>query len=120
MEPEFNLGKLPKISESEIGDGLNGNIQTIQLMKKIARLRARDPLLRKLALNIVAQYGVPSHHFIDEALAIGDYVRRKSDTFVIPTTWNIFKILSTWSSTFKTTRPKATVMIWLCSAPLCC
>lgn len=46
-------------------------------MKKVARLRASDPLIRKLALNILAQYAVPSHHFVDEALAIGDYVKRK-------------------------------------------
>ena len=46
-------------------------------MKKVARLRSGDPLLRKLALNILAQYGVKSHHFVDEALAIGDYVRSR-------------------------------------------
>lgn len=46
-------------------------------MKKVARLRASDPLLRKLALNILAQYGVRSHHFVDEALAIGEYVKNK-------------------------------------------
>lgn len=47
------------------------------MMKKVARLRASDPLLRKLALNILQQYNVPSHHFVDEALAIGDYVKQK-------------------------------------------
>ena len=44
-------------------------------MKKVARLRAGDPLLRKLALNILQQYQVPSHYFAEEALAIGDYVK---------------------------------------------
>lgn len=60
-----------------MNDGLGGNIQTIDLMKKVARLRSGDQLPRKLALNILAQYGVKSHHFVDEALAIGDYVKNK-------------------------------------------
>lgn len=59
----------------EIADGLNGNIQTINFMKKVARLRSGDPLVRKLALKIVNDYHVPSHHFIDEALALGDFVK---------------------------------------------
>lgn len=46
-------------------------------MKKVARIRAGDPLIRQLALNILQQYGVASHHFVDEALAIGDYVKNK-------------------------------------------
>jgi hypothetical protein len=76
-EPEHNLSNLPKVQASEIGEGLSGNIQTIQLMKKIARLRAGDPLVRRLAENILQQYQVKSHHYLDEALAIGDYVLRK-------------------------------------------
>lgn len=47
------------------------------MMRKIARVRSSDPLSRKLALNILAQYGVRSHHFVDESLAIGDYVKNK-------------------------------------------
>lgn len=46
-------------------------------MKKIARVRAGDPLIRKLALNILQQSQVPSHHFLDEAAAIGEFVKRK-------------------------------------------
>jgi hypothetical protein len=75
VSPERNLGLLPKVSEQEIGDGLSGNIQTIDLMKQVARLRAGDPLLRKLSLNILQEAGVPSHHFVGEALAIGQYVK---------------------------------------------
>lgn len=47
------------------------------MMKKVARLRSSDPLLRKLALNILQHYRVPSHNFVEEALAIGDYVKDK-------------------------------------------
>ena len=75
--PEHNLGNPLKITESEIGDGLGGNIKTIDMMKKVARIRSGDPLLRKLALNILQEYGVKSHHFVDEALAIGDYVKNR-------------------------------------------
>lgn len=77
LAPEHNLGLLPRISESEIGDGLSGNVETIEMMKKVARLRAGDPLLRKLALNILQEAQVPSHHFIKEALAIGNFVKAK-------------------------------------------
>jgi len=47
------------------------------MMKRIARQRSGDPLIRRLALNILQQAQIPSHHFVDEALAIGDYVKRK-------------------------------------------
>lgn len=46
-------------------------------MKKVARVRSGHPLLRKLALNILQEYQVASHHFVDEALAIGDYVKNR-------------------------------------------
>lgn len=43
----------------------------------MARVRSGHPLLRKLALNILQEYRVASHHFVDEALAIGDYVKSR-------------------------------------------
>lgn len=46
-------------------------------MQKVARIRSGHPMLRQLASNIVQEYGIKSHHFADEALAIGDYVQRK-------------------------------------------
>jgi hypothetical protein len=45
-------------------------------MKQVARNRSGDPLIRKLASNILQEYQVPSHYFIDEALAIGDYIKK--------------------------------------------
>lgn len=44
-------------------------------MKEKARLHAGDPSIRRLALNILQEYQVPSHYFVGEALAIGDYVK---------------------------------------------
>lgn len=77
VPPEFNLGQVPKVSESDVGDGIDGNIDTIEAMKKVARLRAGDPLIRKLATNILQSYQIQSHFFLDEALAIGDYVKSR-------------------------------------------
>jgi hypothetical protein len=75
LRPEDDLGNLPKISEIEVSDGLAGNLQTIDVMKKVAQNRSGHPLIRKLALNIIQ--GIPSNHFADESLAIGDYVKNK-------------------------------------------
>lgn len=75
--PENNLSNLPTISEMQIGDGLAGNIDTIKFMIKVARQRAGNPLIRQLALNILQEYGIPSHHFVEEALAIGSYVQSR-------------------------------------------
>lgn len=72
----LNVGRLPQVSEVEISNGLNGNLETIEYMKKVARIRSGHPLVRKLALKILNDYGVESHRFADEALAIGDFVKR--------------------------------------------
>jgi len=58
-----------------VGEGINGNIDTIKFMKKVARLRSGHPLLRKLATSILLQANIPSMHYVDEALAIGDFVK---------------------------------------------
>lgn len=76
-DPLSNLKNIPKIKETELADGLNGNIQTIRMMTKIARERSGDPKVRKLALNILAFYNVPSHFYIDESIAIADYIKKK-------------------------------------------
>lgn len=45
-------------------------------MNEVARKRSGHPKIRKLALNILNYYNTKSHHFIDESLAIGDYVQK--------------------------------------------
>lgn len=77
MAPEHRLGNLPKIQEQNIGNGLKGNLQTISFMKKVARKQSGDPTIRRLALNILEDYGVGSMQYVDEAMAIGDYVKNK-------------------------------------------
>ncbi len=71
------MNALPQIRSSTLSDGEKGNVDTIAFMIKVARLRAGDPLPRKLALNILNDYGVGSSMFLDESLAIGDYVKQK-------------------------------------------
>ena len=46
-------------------------------MKSLARQRSGHPLVQQLARNILLNYNVESQNYIDEALAIGDYVKRK-------------------------------------------
>src|SRR5271166_3585897 len=75
--PEMALGNLPQIQELEVGEGLGANVQTIKFMQKVAHNRSGDPLIRKLALNILQYYQVASNNFLDESLAIGDYVKQK-------------------------------------------
>lgn len=77
LRPELRLGSLPKIAEGKLPDGQFGNIETIKFMKQVARLRSGHPLIRKFALNILQDYQVPSNNYLDEARAIGDYVKKR-------------------------------------------
>lgn len=60
-----------------IGNGLKGNLQTINFMKTVARQRMSHPIIRRLALNILEDYRVPSMAYVSEALAIGDFIKEK-------------------------------------------
>ena len=73
--PLLRLSGLPQIRQSSLPEGQQGNLDTINFMIRVARLRASDPLPRKLALNILSDYQVPSNNFADESLAIGDYIK---------------------------------------------
>jgi hypothetical protein len=78
VAPERNLnGLIPKIQEGNLSSGEKGNLQTVKFMQKIARQQSGDPIIRRLALNILDYYSVPSHAYVQEALAIGDYVKTK-------------------------------------------
>ncbi len=60
----------------ELPNGQAGNVETIKFMQKVARLRSGHPLIRKLALNILQDYHIPSNFYADESLAIGDYIKK--------------------------------------------
>lgn len=73
----MNLQGAPKVKTGKLKPNYAGNIQTVELMREIASTKAGDPLVRELALNIVRHDGVRSHHYLDEALAIGNYVKNQ-------------------------------------------
>lgn len=56
-------------------DGEGGNLATVDLMVRIARKRATDPIVRQLGINILNQAGTQSHNHLDEAIAIGEWVK---------------------------------------------
>lgn len=74
--PLRNLGKLPDAQNSTVGDGIVGNIDTIQIMRKMAREGSKNPLVRRLATNILHHDNIPSHHYLEEARAIGRFVQK--------------------------------------------
>jgi len=76
--PEEGIGQnLPSVKNTKLASGINGNIETIKIMQRVARARASHPLVRQLALNILLDYDVLSQHYINEALAIGNFVKEK-------------------------------------------
>ena len=66
-------GKPLKAKEYEIADGQKGNEQTIKAMSIIANARKKHPAIRALALKIIKD--IPSNNSLDEAKAIGSWVR---------------------------------------------
>lgn len=77
VPPEWDLGDTPQTYNTEVADGAQGSLETVEIMRRIARSRASNPLLRQLAMKIIQVHGVPSNYHKDEALAIGRYVKEK-------------------------------------------
>lgn len=73
--PLKNLGKLPDQQLKQVGNGIYGNLDTIEVMKKMAREYSRHDLVKRLATNILHFHNIPSHHYIEEARAIGNFVK---------------------------------------------
>jgi len=71
------IGKIPKVHNYTLSDGLQGNIETIQIMKRIARYRSGNSFIRALALKVLEHYQVDSQNHVLEALALGDFVKNK-------------------------------------------
>lgn len=74
--PHHNLGNLSKITKKPLAHGARGNYKTVDYMKKIARKVNGHPEVRQLAENILNYYNTKSMYYFDEALAIGDYVKK--------------------------------------------
>jgi len=78
ISPEMLLGEnSTQVKNGNVGSGVVGNYNTIEIMKRVARERSRSPLVRELTLRVLESYGIKSQNYIGEAKAIGDYVRKK-------------------------------------------
>ena len=71
-----NMHNLATVKSTNTGGGVNANLKTIELMKKIARKESGDPSIRQLAINILNNKKVGSHQYIDEAKALAEWVQR--------------------------------------------
>jgi hypothetical protein len=67
--------KTPQAENYLVGNGVQGNMDTVKIMQEIAKNRCHVPSLRTQALQIV--HHVKSHHYRDEARAIGEWVQKK-------------------------------------------
>src|ERR1035437_3006323 len=78
LEPEWSLGEnQTQVKNSTEPNGPAGNYKRVEIMIGIARNRSSNPIVRELALMIVSAAGVKSQDFINEALAIGAFVKNK-------------------------------------------
>lgn len=68
---------LPTVEDHRLSLGKRGNIETVDFMRKVAHERAGHPLVRRLALAIIQNTNIKSHFYLNEALAIGEFVQRK-------------------------------------------
>lgn len=66
-----------KSLRTRLSSGLAGNIQTVALMKDVARESAANPDIRAAAVMILNTAGIESHDYEGEALAIGQYVQQR-------------------------------------------
>jgi len=60
----------------EIGDYENGNYQTVDVMRRVARQWAAEPVVRQLALKIIDEARIKSHNFNDEVVALARFVQQ--------------------------------------------
>lgn len=74
--PLQNLGKLPDQEMRKVGNGIQGNLDTVAVMQKLAQEYSRSSLVKRLATNIINAANIPSHRYLDEAKAIGTFVQK--------------------------------------------
>jgi len=69
------LGETPQAQSFKVGEGIFGNIATINMMRKVARKRTGHPAVQWFTRNILLQYAVDSQNFVDESKAVGDFIK---------------------------------------------
>ena len=63
----------PKSQLMHLREGMQGNFDTVRFMRRVAHESAGDPAVQRLARLIVNQ--VPSHQYLEESRAIGEWVQ---------------------------------------------
>jgi hypothetical protein len=77
--PEHLIGSnIPEVKNIKLSNGVAGNMDAIEFMSNLAIERSKHPVVRSLALRIIEQYNVGSNDYINEALALGDWVKKKT------------------------------------------
>lgn len=74
---KVRLGELPLSINGELAAGSKGNIQTLELMRRVARENRDHPLVRDVSLQIINHAGTVDHHFLTEAQVIGAWAQDK-------------------------------------------
>lgn len=73
--PLVNPRNRYEVHSMDVGRGEEANRSTVDVMKQIVVDRSRHPTVRGLALKIV--HPLKSHHYLDEARAIGEFVQKR-------------------------------------------
>jgi hypothetical protein len=63
--------------------GMQGNLDTVRFMRRVAHQAAGDPAFQRFARLLVNQ--LPSHNYIDESVAIGEFVQAQVRYAMDPT-----------------------------------
>lgn len=65
-----------KVDTRNLAEGKYGNYQTVDYMARLARKKAEDKIVRQTAIMILNEARTQSHNHLDEAVAIGEWVKR--------------------------------------------
>jgi len=76
-EMMLSMGEVASVKEHDLPVGVLGNLETIEVMKKLAHKYKGHPKVRQLALNILLYDRIASNNYVHEALAIGRFVQAK-------------------------------------------
>lgn len=71
----LGIDRTMKSEVNNVPNGFHGNIATVKMMIKVARERSGSNIVRQLAIKILNDAQTASHNHLDEAVAIGKWVR---------------------------------------------
>lgn len=77
LKPEWMLGNTPEVKNGKLPNGQRGNLKTVDMIIKVARARSRHPLVRELTLRVLETAGIKSQDYVNEAIAVGNFVKNK-------------------------------------------